>query len=135
MNKSSVLDNLIRLLKGILFHEAFLSEFLALIAQKGFEIQVFRLLTKQLHLLNTRGVMVTNSKEFENIGGGLFSMHLTGSGFNLRVLFAFLPNSQPVLLLAFHERAGKRNTDYSGYLEPALSRFAEKKEEYHHGYI
>lgn len=135
MNKSSVLDNLICLLRGIIFHDTFLSELLNLVAEKGFEKQVFKLLTKQLLLLNSRGVMVTNTKEFENIGSGLFSMHLTGSGFNLRILFAFLPNSQPVLLLAFHERAGKRKTDYSSYLEPALSRLAEKKEEYEYGYI
>lgn len=135
MNKEKALDSLIQLLRGILFHDSFLSELLNLVAEKGFEKQAFRLLTKQLLILNSRGIMVTNTKEFENIGSGLFSMHLTGQDFNLRILFAFLPNSQPVLLLAFHERAGKRKTDYSGFLEPALSRFAEKKEEYEHGYI
>lgn len=135
MNKNKALDKLTELIEGIIFHSLFLSELLNLVAGKGFEEKVFKLLTKQLILLNRYGVMVTNTKEFENIGRGLYSMHLTGSGFNLRILFAFLPNAQPVLLLAFHERAGKSKTDYSSYLDPALARFAEKKEEYELGYI
>ena len=135
MNKDRVLESLIVLLNGILFHENFLPELIGLIAEKGVEKQIFKLLSKQLILLNRNGILVTNAKEFENIGSGLFSMHLTGSGFNLRILFAFLPNSQPVLLLPFYERAGKRKTDYSGYIEPALVRFKEMREEYEHGQI
>ena len=135
MNKDRVLESLIVLLNGILFHENFLPELIGLIAEKGVEKQIFKLLSKQLILLNRNGILVTNAKEFENIGSGLFSMHLTGSGFNLRILFAFLPNSQPVLLLPFYERAGKRKTDYSGYIEPALTRFNEMREEYEHGQI
>ncbi len=135
MKKDDVLKHLAELLHGILFHDLFLSEILNLIAEFGFEEKFFKLFYARLMLLNTRGIMVTRAKEFENLGDGLFSMHLTGSGFNLRILFAFLPNGQPVLLLAFHERAGKRKTDYSTYLEPALSRFAEKKEGFAHGYL
>ncbi len=57
-------------------------------------------------------------------------MHLTGKGFNLRILYAFLANQSPVLLLAFHERAGKRKTDYSGYIPQAAERLRQKKEEF-----
>ena len=135
MNKNKALEKLTELIAGIVFHGLFLSELLNLVAEKGFEEKVFKLLAKQLILLNRFGVLVTEIKEFENIGRGLYSMHLTGQGFNLRILFAFLPNAQPVLLLAFHEHAGKRKTDYSGYLDPALARFAEKKEEYELGYL
>lgn len=135
MNREFVFEQLKNILKGILFHDAFLSELLNLVAGSGFEKTVFRLLIARLQLLNTYGIMVTSVKEFENIGNGLFSMHLAGRGFNLRILFSFLPNSQPVLLLAFHEREGKRKTDYSTYLEPALSRLDAKKEDYEHGYI
>ncbi len=135
MNKNKALDILTELIEGIIFHSLFLSELLNLVAGKGFEDKVFKLLARQLILLNRYGVMVTDIKEFENIGGGLYSMHLTGSAFNLRILFAFLPNAQPALLLAFHERAGKRKTDYSSYLKPAQSRFEEIREEFENGYI
>lgn len=135
MKKESVITCLTKILYGILFHDLFLSEIIHLISESGFEEKVFTLLVARLRLLSTRGVAVTQAKEFESIGNGLYSMHLAGKGFNLRILFSFLPNRQPVLLLAFHEREGKNKTDYSTYLEPALSRFAEKKEDYNHGFI
>lgn len=135
MNRESVIARLSKMLNGIVFHDLFLSELLNLISGTGFEEKVFGLLLSRLLVLNAHGIMVTRIKEFENIGNGIFSMHLSGKGFNLRVLFAFLPNAQPVLLLAFHEREGKKKTNYSTYLEPALSRFNEKKEDYEHGYI
>ena len=74
-------------------------------------------------------------KEFENIGQGLFSMHLTGAGFNIRVLFAFLSNNQPVLLHAFEEKQGKRRTDYSSHIPPALLRLSQTKEDFKNGFI
>ena len=77
----------------------------------------------------TPELLAFRHKEFENIGGGLYSMHLAGKGFNLRILYAFLANQSPVLLLAFHERAGKRKTDYSGYIPQAAERLRQKKEE------
>ena len=135
MDRNTVIKRLGYLLKGIVFHDAFFSELLNLISGHGFEEKVFKLLLARLIALNSYGVMVTAIKEFENIGDGLFSMHLSGRGFNLRILFAFLPNAQPVLLVAFYERQGKGKTDYSTYLKPALSRLNEKKEEYEHGYI
>lgn len=135
MNRESVIARLSKMLNGIIFHDLFLSELLNLISGTGFEEKVFSLLLSRLLVLNAHGIMVTRIKEFENIGNGIFSMHLSSKGFNLRILFAFLPNAQPVLLLAFHEREGKKKTNYSTYLEPALSRFNEKKEDYEHGYI
>jgi Uncharacterized protein conserved in bacteria len=135
MKKETVITRLTKILYGILFHDLFLSEIVNLIFASGFEEKVFTLLIARLRLLSTRGAAVTQAKEFESIGSGLYSMHLAGKGFNLRILFSFLPNRQPVLLLAFHEREGKKKTDYSTYLDPALSRFDEKKEDYNHGFI
>lgn len=135
MDRKAVFQRLGKILEGIVFHDSFFSELLNLISGFGFEEKVFKLLLARLIALNSYGVMVTAIREFENIGNGLFSMHLSGHGFNLRILFSFLPNAQPVLLLAFYERHGKGKTDYSTYLEPALSRLNEKKEEYEHGYI
>lgn len=135
MNKDSVIEQLKYSLKGILCHDSLFSELLNLVVGSGFEARVFKLLLSRLLLLNKHGVMVTNIKEFENIGSGLYSMHLTGPGFNIRILFSFLPNSLPVLLLAFHEREGKRKTNYSTHLDSALSRLDQMKEDYRHGYI
>lgn len=135
MNKEAVYKYLEELLCNILMHDLFFSEFVNLIAGKGHEVKIHTLLTARLRLLSTYGVLVTRAKEFENIGQGLFSMHLTSSCFNIRILFAFLPNGQPVLLLSFEERQGKRKTDYSSHIGPALSRLNEIKEEYANGNI
>ena len=108
MNAKTVTEFLKKYLAGILYHSLFFSEFVDLISEKGIELSVFKLLTSRLISLRTLGVMVTNIKEFELIEKGLYSMHLKGSGFNIRVLFSFLPNGQPVLLLPFFERGGKK---------------------------
>ena len=135
MNAKKVLAYLELLLRGILYHDLFFAEFAELIAGKGIEDKIFKLLSSRLASLNEYGVQVTNIREFENIGGGLYSMHFAGSDFNIRVLFSFLPNAQPVLLLAFYERAGKRKTDYTPYKKPALDRLNEMKEDYENGCI
>ena len=135
MNAQKVKDFLELLFRGILYHDLFFAEFVDLISGTGIENKIFKLLSSRLASLNKYGVQVTNIREFENIGGGLYSMHFAGSDFNIRVLFSFLPNGQPVLLLAFYERAGKRKTDYTPYKQPALNRLNEMKGDYENGYI
>lgn len=56
-------------------------------------------------------------------------MHLSSRGFNARIMYAFLPNHEPVLLHAFYEKAGKKRTDYTGKVELALSRLEVMREE------
>ena len=129
MNKEDALRQLLNYLAMIDTHDDFTPELLALIAGSGTEADVFRLLVMRLTMLKALGIHAVRHKEFENIGGGLYSMHLAGKGFNLRILYAFLANQSPVLLLALHERAGKRKTDYSGYIPQAAERLRQKKEE------
>ena len=99
-----------------------------MIAGSGYENSFRKILLKQLYILSVLGIQVTDTKEFELIGDGIFSMHLTGHGFNIRALFFFLPNSQPAFLVSFEERAGKKKTDYSGYLSLAQDRKKEMEE-------
>ena len=129
MNKEDALRQLLNYLAMIDTHDDFTPELLALIAGSGTEADVFRLLVMRLTMLKALGIHAVMHKEFENIGGGLYSMHLAGKGFNLRILYAFLAKQSPVLMLAFHERAGKRKTDYSGYIPQAAERLRQKKEE------
>lgn len=135
MNKAAVNQYLSELLYNILMHDLFFAEFVNLVAESGYESKIHTLLTARLRLLSTLGILVTKAKEFENIGQGLFSMHLTGKDFNIRILFSFLPNGRPVLLLAFGEKHGKQKTNYSSHIPPALARLNEFKEEYANGNI
>ena len=74
-----------------------------------------------------------NSKDldgFEHIGQGIYSMRLHAKGYNIRILYGFLSDEKPVLLLAFYERAGKRKTDYTPYLDPARKRLEEEEKRF-----
>lgn len=129
MNKEDALRQLLNYLAMIDTHDDFTPELLALIAGSGTEADVFRLLVMRLTMLKALGIYAVRHKEFENIGGGLYSMHLTGKGFNLRILYAFLANQSPVLLLAFQNaQASVRRTIPATFRRPA-ERLRQKKEE------
>lgn len=129
MNKEEVLRYWMDYLASIEASDALVSELVELVAGTGNELAVFRIFAFRMNMLQTLGASAVRHKEFEAIGDGLYSMHLTGKGFNIRILYSFLPNRQPVLLLAFYERGGKSKTDYTPYLAPACSRLNRFKEE------
>lgn len=128
MDKDSVLNLLVSFLGDICRSSQLISEILDLIAETGCEKTFFKTLVLRLRMLARFGAQATQAKEFESIGDGLFSMHLTGRNYNIRILYSFLQNRKPALLLAFYERAGKRKTDYTPYMEPAKARLQELKE-------
>ncbi|MBQ9461636.1 MAG: hypothetical protein IJU51_06970 [Clostridia bacterium] len=126
-------DDIIKQLDPIFayFHLAsgFISALADLIAGSGYESAVFKLLLIRLRVLQVLGVEAVKQKEFESLSGsGIFSMHLAGQGFNLRVLYGFMPDRRPILLLPFFERAGKKATDYSDRIQEAERIFKKEKE-------
>ena len=78
-------------------------------------------------MLSQMGLQATTLNGFEPIEKGIYSMKFKFSGFNIRILYAFRGDEEPILLLAFYERAGKSCTDYSGCIKPACDRLAEMK--------
>ncbi|MBR2365794.1 MAG: hypothetical protein IKM36_03560 [Oscillospiraceae bacterium] len=130
MNKDNVLKILYALLGSFRVFESLIEEFTQCIAAGGAEKSVIKKLTLRLKQLSLLGKSAITLEEFERINETIYSMHVQGKGFNIRILYSFLPNGEPVLLLAFHERAGHRSTDYTPYLKPAAERFRVMKEEY-----
>lgn len=123
--------NLLRLYLGSVRHAPeLINELYKELARSGNELRFIQLLIVRLSTLTNLGARAASEPEFESIGQGLFSMHFAASGFNIRILYAFLPNQEPVLLLAFYEREGKNKTDYSQKLGPAKERFSRLKEEF-----
>ena len=112
---------------GILVHQRVFSELLDILSQTGVEKQFFKLLQKYLNMLSQMGLQATTLNGFEPIEKGIYSMKFKFSGFNIRILYAFRGDEEPILLLAFYERAGKDCTDYSGCIKPACDRLAEMK--------
>ena len=135
MNHDSVLKLLAIKLSLIVYHAKILQDLTALIAGSGCEEKFFTTLLARLKFLLLQGTQATRHKEFEALKGedGLFSMHISVRDLNVRILYAFSPQNTPILLLAFHERAGKRKTEYSAYTGPARERLKEKLEELQHG--
>ncbi len=130
MNYDEVIRILSTYLSSFRLSPEFLRELAALISGSGFEAAFFRVLANRLTYLTAFGASAAQSSGFESLERGIFSMHIDGHGFNDRILYAFLPNREPVFLLAFHERGGKKKTDYSGKIPIAITRFNRAKEDY-----
>ena len=127
MNKQQVETLLRQLLEGIFVHPRLFGELLDILAKSGAESVFLKQLIKNLSILSARGIEATKHKDFEPIEHGLYSMHFDYRDFNIRILYAFRDDEEPVLLLAFYERGGKRRTDYSGYIKPDCDRLADMK--------
>lgn len=130
MNREGILNYLLAYLSNFSYHSRLIYELIDIIAASGYEKKFFKLLVARLRHLSVMGIEATKHTEFEPLGNGLYSMHMSSTNFNIRILYSFLSNGQPVLLLPFFERAGKKNTDYTPYIKPALSRLAEMKEDF-----
>lgn len=132
MNKNTVINMLRDILYTVLAHVELLGELTDLIAGSGKEMKFIALLTARLQMLAARGIHATVMQEFEPLRGsnGLYSMHLAGKDFNIRILYGFLPNGQPVLLHAFDKRGGKKMTDYSTHIPVASLRLEEMRKDF-----
>ncbi|MBR5792385.1 MAG: hypothetical protein IKY34_04695 [Ruminiclostridium sp.] len=136
MNRDDILAFLSALFGNFLVHESLAQEITAIIERSGFEKKFFNLLLVRLRFLGEHGVNAIRHQEFESLAHtaeGLYSMHLSGKGFNVRILYAFLPAGSPVLLLAFHERSGKKVSEYQTHIPIATQRLNTILEAHDHG--
>ncbi|WP_299967434.1 type II toxin-antitoxin system RelE/ParE family toxin [uncultured Oscillibacter sp.] len=133
MNRRDILARLWEAFDGIDIHPSMIAELMELIAESGAEQQFLKLLLSRLKYLKANGARAVSHEEFESIRDGIFSMHLSKRDFNIRILYTFLPNRNPCLLLCFYERAGKQATDYTKKIPIALKRFSEELEGYKNG--
>lgn len=96
MKREDVLKFLTAIFSTILIHDALISELSAIIERSGFEKKFFKMLMARLRYLEEFGASAINYREgFESLthqADGLYSMRLKGSNFNIRILYAFLPD-------------------------------------------
>ena len=133
MNRKDILARLRDAFDGINIHPSMIAELMEIIAESGAEQQFLNLLLSRLKYLKANGARAVSHEEFEPIKDGILIMHLSKRDFNIRILYTFLPNRKPCLLLCFYERAGKQTTDYSKKIPTALKRFSEELEGYKNG--
>lgn len=114
---------------GYRFHTTFMKEFMELLlASSGHEKEIFNLLVKQLSFIKElkRKVHQADGNEIiKNTIRDYYSIHLSAKNFNFRLLMTFDDNNNPVFLVAFYERAGKRKTDYTQYIKLLDTRYNE----------
>lgn len=129
MDKDAVLRYLQKLFADFEVHDELPLELAAIISASGLEPRFFKTLFMQLQILSQSGALASRRSDFEVVGKGIFSMKQKSSEYNIRILYSFLPNRDPVLLCAFYERGGKSKTDYTPYMPVALRRLKQYKEE------
>lgn len=132
MNDKEFLRQLIAALSSICVHDRLLAEIKEELKRSGHEREFVSILLQRLKFLREYGVHAVQHPQFEPVAHGkhgVYSMHIESRYFNIRILYGFLSNRQPALLLAFHERAGHRKTDYTGKDVVAAKRLAELERE------
>ena len=133
MNQNDFSARLIQLLLSFTIHESLIADLVAILARSGKEEKFLStFLARVKYLLDVRKNAVKN-KEYEPLShtnAGLYSMHVDIRDYNIRILYAFLPDDAPVLLLGFYEKAGKRRTDYTPHIPKAEQRLTEILKEY-----
>lgn len=130
MNRDSILAYLEEYLGTFRCHANLFGDIVDIIARSGYERSFFALLIVQLRILAAQGQNAIQFPGFERLKhaeGELYSMHLDGRDFNLRILYSFLPDHTPVLLTTFFERAGKRTSDYTPYIPAAKERLDHER--------
>ena len=133
MNRETILTLLMQYLDGFIFHPRLSEELVSALKGSGIESAFFAKLKTCLSILRTDGVLASKYLEIEPLGGGIYSMHVDGKGFNVRILFGVLSDGRSALLLGFFKRSGKKHTDYQSHIPPAVSRLNEMKELYENG--
>ncbi len=129
MNKKEFLVRLAEIMSCFIVHRLLTGELIDALKHSGNEQTFLGTLFSRLKFLDEQRIYATRHKEFEPLADGIYSMHLTGNGFNIRILYGFLPDQRPALLLSFYERGGHRSTDYTGQISIALKRLKELQEE------
>lgn len=131
MNKLKLLKELENEFAGFAVHPDLIPEITGIISKSGAEKAFLSKLRYALLFLKRFGITahIQPTNQFEKLQetADLFSMHITGRTFNVRILYSFADDGT-ILLHGFYERQGKSVTDYTAAIPVALSRKAEMED-------
>ncbi len=111
----------------IVLHEELINDLSKLISKSG---QAEKFLTKFyqrcliLSELGKNAVSNNNFEKLKHLDFEMFSLHIKTEK-NIRILYSFDGDTIVMLLCAFHERSGKKKTDYTNYIPIAKQRIKE----------
>lgn len=132
MNVRKELEETLKDIGDIKYHPDFLDDIADILNHSGRAEQFFKKFLTSLfylnqHKENTHNVLSKNFEQLKEVEN-LYSMHINIPNYNVRVLYSFLPNGT-ILLHGFHERGGKKATDYTRAISIAEIRKADCSEE------
>lgn len=131
MNKLKLLKEFENQFSDFEIHPDLIIDLISIINKSGNEIDFLNKLKKRLNLLKTYSynthILTTN--QFERLTGviNMYSMHIQGKNYNVRIIYSFLKNGT-VLLHGFYEQEDKNITDYSSAIPIAKKRFKDMEE-------
>ncbi len=135
MNKQQILKLLLEKIQPydntFIFHELFFKELMTILSKnaQGHESRFFKLFVKQLEFVVSLGTNVNQADHNEILkhvpGGNWYSLHISDSIINARLLMRFSKAGQPVFLLCFNEKQGKSVSEYGAYTETMVARYKE----------
>lgn len=139
MNKKKALEQLMKYVEEygdtFIFHDIFLEELIRMVTLElaGNEKPFFKQLVKQLKFIDSQRKNVHMADDNEILkdfpSGDWYSIHVQTETVNGRFIIRFLDNLQPVFLVCFNEKSGKRKSGYEQYTDVVVNRFKEVKEE------
>lgn len=129
MNKQKAIQELMVLLEGVYAHPKVPKEICDLVLGTGKEKEFLKTLSRQLEVAKLLGENVVKHPQFEKLKDckGLYSMHIEGKEFNIRILYT-LNRRGEILLHCFYEKEGKTVSEYSSHVPVALTRMKEMEE-------
>lgn len=132
MNKIKLIKELESNFDSFSVHPELVTDLISLLSRSGTEKSFLSKLKYALNFLKRFGVTahMQPTDQFEKLleASNLFSMHIEGKTFNIRILYSFADDGT-ILLHGFYERAGKQKTDYSTAIPIAQRRLAEMENE------
>lgn len=132
MNHDDFIVELLRLFENcndIQFHQDAVAEMKQLIIGTGYESSFMKQFGKYIQMLSDHGFDAIKLKGFERLKNtnGLFSMRLSSSKYNIRVLYSILSDGK-ILLHSFYEREGKSVSGYDKHIIIAEKRLSEMED-------
>lgn len=135
MNTKEAIELLQHNLGHLKIHPLFMKELSSLLKKdlKGKESHFFKILVNQLKNIEMFGILVhqtDNNEILRGLDGHFYSIHLSQSQFNVRLLIHISEDNRVYFLSAFYERGKKKATDYSQYLPVLSDRLKYMEEKY-----
>lgn len=128
MNRIKLLKELENSFESFIIHPELITDLTEIISNSGAEKSFLSKLKYALNFLKRYGITahIQPTSQFEKLmeTTDLFSMHIEGKAFNVRIIYSFADDGT-ILLHGFYERQGKRATDYSSAVPTAQRRKAE----------